>query len=62
MTHPLFFAYVVMPVQTIGFYNRLHDGEPIHVKVVIPIQTIGFYNLNSFGFGYSKKLSYLSKR
>ena len=36
---------VVIPIQTIGFYNVILALGLVCVKVVIPIQTIGFYNL-----------------
>ena len=35
---------VVIPIQTIGFYNSAPPLVTLSVKVVIPIQTIGFYN------------------
>ena len=37
---------VVIPIQTIGFYN--FGAKAINKKreVVIPIQTIGFYNMS----------------
>ena len=35
---------VVIPIQTIGFYNYFPVALSPLQKVVIPIQTIGFYN------------------
>ena len=41
---------VVIPIQTIGFYNIIiTKSEPNVHQVVIPIQTIGFYNLYQAG-------------
>ena len=39
------YGKVVIPIQTISFYNRRRAGFPDKfLKVVIPIQTISFYN------------------
>ena len=55
---------VVIPTQTIGFYNMKEKNSEVATKaVVIPTQTIGFYNY-SVGFSNEapEKLSYLPKR
>ena len=39
--------FVVIPIQTIGFYNPMYRGIIRKINVVIPIQTIGFYNESS---------------
>ena len=38
---------VVIPIQTIGFYNIISVKFEEAYEVVIPIQPIGFYNLSS---------------
>ena len=35
---------VVIPIQTISFYNKMFSVTSRSPKVVIPIQTISFYN------------------
>ena len=37
-------AKVVIPIQTISFYNKITDWSDNVYGVVIPIQTISFYN------------------
>ena len=54
---------VVIPIQTIGFYNMVLRAMATKFLVVIPIQTIGFYNASSLPASLVLlKLSYLSKR
>ena len=39
---------VVIPIQTISFYNNIREIRKVNTfKVVIPIQTISFYNRNN---------------
>ena len=40
---------VVIPIQTIGFYNSTEHKSVSKSVVVIPIQTIGFYNVDGLG-------------
>ena len=42
---PSFDEKVVIPIQTISFYNTIIGYEYPEDEVVIPIQTISFYNL-----------------
>ena len=37
-------VFVVIPIQTISFYNLMSRVDLFTLKVVIPIQTISFYN------------------
>ena len=55
--------FVVIPIQTIGFYNPMYRGIIRKINVVIPIQTIGFYNEKTLINSEKENgLSYLSKR
>ena len=54
---------VVIPIQTISFYNALEKVGIEYEAVVIPIQTISFYNTATVTvISFIGKLSYLSKR
>ena len=54
---------VVIPIQTISFYNSKTFKRMKLSDVVIPIQTISFYNSKTAEALKSQKmLSYLSKR
>ena len=37
---------VVIPTQTVGFYNKQYLTELAKQGVVIPTQTVGFYNID----------------
>ena len=44
----LSFRWVVIPIQTISFYNGCSSSRGARQVVVIPIQTISFYNCDLY--------------